>query len=131
MPKCKDAPSTDKRCKYINPDTKIQCSREALAHELCWSHYQQERRGRPLTPIRPRDLKLLPGNVRVAYTTAAVLNLRVEDKKARSVYEATRQAIDIGVSQWTKKATAEEHARIEKKAATMVAEDKEKKAKAG
>ena len=104
MPKCKDAPTSDKQCSFVNPQTGLPCMREALAKALCWTHYQQARRGRPLTAIRPRGLVLLPGNVRVPKPTAEVLKLRVDGGKARSVYEATRQAIEAGVAAWARQA---------------------------
>jgi hypothetical protein len=100
MPKCKEAPNAEKMCDYVNPLNGLRCTREALAKGHCWTHYQQERRGKPLSPIRPRGLVLLPGNVRVMKPTAEVLKARVETGKARSVYEATRQAIEAGVAAW-------------------------------
>ena len=113
MPKCKEAPSTEKMCKYVNPDS-TPCTRERLAHELCWTHYQQERRGRPLTPIRTKGLVLLPGNVRVPLREAAVLEVREADGLAHSVYEASRQAIEAGVAVWTAPYTAEDNSKLEK-----------------
>ncbi len=115
MPKAgvntKIAESPEKQCKFTWTETdeagnkvKKQCDRAALAHEHCWTHYQQERRGRPLTPIRKRGLVLLPGNVRVEEETANYLKTRVKKGHAKSVYEATRQAIETGVDTWKKEA---------------------------
>lgn len=36
-----------------------QCTRPAVAHEICASHYAQERRSLPLTPIRARGATVL------------------------------------------------------------------------
>ena len=104
MAKCKEAATVEKQCEFDNSMTGIRCPREALAKGHCWTHYQQERRGRPLTPIRPRGLVLLPGNVRVPKPIAEVLQGRVSGNKARSIYEATRQAIEAGVAAWERQA---------------------------
>jgi hypothetical protein len=94
--------SPSKLCKYVNPEGE-RCERGALAHELCWTHYQQERRGKPLSDIRPRGLVLLPGNIRVRSTDAEALKERVTAGLARSLYEATRHAIEAGVAAWARK----------------------------
>jgi hypothetical protein len=78
------------------------CDRNSLAHGLCWTHYQQQRRGRPLTPIRQKGLLLLPGNVRVLASVHDAIQKRITDGKAKTLYEATRQAIVAGVEYWTK-----------------------------
>jgi ABC-type Na+ efflux pump permease subunit len=127
MPKCEEAPSHDKRCTYVNPETNKQCVREKLAQGLCWTHYQQNRRHRPLTPIRQRGgVVLLPGNVRVTAQDAAVLHMRVDDGLARSVYEATRQSIELGVAKWRKAYDEPKLATMEKTAAKLLAEAKTK-----
>jgi hypothetical protein len=101
--KSKEAPNAERQCKFVNPETKLRCSRELMAHELCWTHYQQERRGRPLSPIRLKGgLKLLQGNVRVPEFVEQALRARVEAKRSRSMYEATRQALEAGVAAWQK-----------------------------
>jgi hypothetical protein len=78
------------------------CDRKSLSFGLCWTHYQQQRRGRPLTPIRMKGLLLLPGNVRVEASVHSFLQKRVQAGKAKTMYEATRQAIVAGVQYWLK-----------------------------
>lgn len=77
------------------------CDRESIAHGLCFSHYRQKLRGKDLTPLRPlRGLKTLPLTIRVDDTTKVALEERVTTGKAKSLYEATRQAIEAGVVSW-------------------------------
>jgi len=98
--KAKAATTVEKQCGFVNVTTGLRCPREALAKGHCWTHYQQARRGRPLTPIRPRDLVLLPGSIRVTKPVAEHLYGRISAKKARSIYEVTRQAVEAGVAAW-------------------------------
>ena len=78
------------------------CDRKPLAFGLCWTHYQQQRRGKDLTPIRKRGMKMLPGNVRVESSVYLTLQQRVTNKQAVSMYEAVRQAILAGIEYWSK-----------------------------
>jgi hypothetical protein len=90
----KVAENPEDRCSFEG------CVRAKLAHGLCWSHYQQERRHRPLTPIRRRGLKPLPGNVRVGPEVEEVLRLWLNTGVVPSMYEATRKAVALGVESW-------------------------------
>ena len=50
------------------------CTRDATAHGLCRSHYQQRRRGHPLTPLRERPADPL---VRVSLRVPATVRAAV------------------------------------------------------
>ena len=111
MTKKTEAVATKEQCSFEWTDEagSHRCDHEVTSKGLCWTHYQQERRQLArgvkeskikLTPIRPRGLTLLAGNIRVDEETASILQQRVKDGKAVSVYEATRQAVLRGVAAW-------------------------------
>jgi len=93
------AVTKDKQCHYVSDDG-IQCNRRRLTTEHCWAHYQQGRRGSKLHPIQERrDLeKLTTGSIRVETQVAQRLHAFVKAGGARSLYEATRQAITEGMA---------------------------------
>jgi len=78
----------------------FRCEREKMAHDLCWTHYQQQRRGNEMKPIRIDSRAILPGNVRVEGKIFDAIEARVKKGHATSLYEATRQAIETGVYAW-------------------------------
>lgn len=76
------------------------CQNEVIALGLCPSHYRQQNRGKKLTPLRPyRELVKLPMVIRITPETMESLHRRVEHG-AKSLYEATRQAVEAGVALW-------------------------------
>lgn len=87
------APQTPSSCAFDG------CGRKVLALGLCTSHYRQQRRGRPLKALRKfRGLKRLPMVLRVEQKTLEALQSRVAAGKAKSMYEATRQALEAGIA---------------------------------
>jgi hypothetical protein len=102
-------PPLVKTLKCVFPE----CEHHQLAAGYCSSHYRQHNRGKEMLPLRPyRELVRLPMVIRVDVETMAALKDRVEGKTARSMYEATRQAVEAGVAVWAK-----EKEKAEKKAA--------------
>lgn len=85
------------------------CDRPVLASDLCSTHYRQKNRGRELTAIRPYgELVRLATVLRVRPEVVELINARVKSGEAPSVYEACRQAVEIGVGTWAKQAAKAE-----------------------
>ena len=90
--KPEEAPSAPKVCKF--PD----CGKHVIARGLCVSHYRQFLRSMPLKKLRPfRGLVRLPMVIRVEKKTMAALKKRVAEGRAASMYDSTRQALEVGV----------------------------------
>lgn len=74
------------------------CGKKVIARGLCVSHYRQALRNKPLKPLRKfRGLVRLPMVIRVEPKTLEMLQKRISEKKATSMYDATRQAVEVGV----------------------------------
>jgi len=74
------------------------CGKKVIAKGLCVSHYRQGLRNKPLKALRPfRNLVRLPMVIRVEQKTLDALKKRVSDGKASSMYDSTRQALEVGV----------------------------------
>lgn len=96
-------PVSDQKCTFKG------CDRPVLAAGLCSTHYRQQNRGRELTPIRPYgELVRLATVLRVRPEIVEQINARVKSGAAPSVYEACRQAVELGVEVWVKQAAKAE-----------------------
>lgn len=91
--------------KAEKPDCKFEgCTNKMIALGLCPSHYRQQSRGQPLVTLREvgRGLVRLPMVIRVTPETFKSLKKRIKSGQARSMYDATRQALEAGIAGWPK-----------------------------
>jgi len=99
------AKKTAKAAKAEKPDCKFEgCTNKMIALGLCPSHYRQQSRGQKLVTLREvgRGLVRLPMVIRVTPETFKLLKKRIKLGLARSMYDATRQALEAGIAGWPK-----------------------------
>jgi hypothetical protein len=94
-----------KAVKAEKPKCKFEgCINKTIALGLCPSHYRQHSRNQKLVPLREvgRGLVRLPMVIRVTPETFKSLKKRIKLGLARSMYDATRQALEAGIAGWPK-----------------------------
>lgn len=76
---------TDRDCSFSG------CSNPVKAHRLCMGHYAQQRKGRPLTPLRPRRAQSVPDTARDDQGRKLCLKCQTYKPEADFTRDATRQ----------------------------------------